>query len=193
MSLKENVNFVKKELDSQEKFLESFVKVERFYKKNRKLLLFIAVIIVVALVGFATKNYVDEKNKTQSNLAFTKFLNDNTDEKALEELKQTNSRLYNVALFIKSKQAPIDQSINNRYLNSLVAYKKALETSSIDELNTLSMQKDFLLKEFALFNKALLLTEEENFVEAKKTLQLIKKDSQVADLVALLNHYLLTK
>lgn len=34
MSLKENVEFVKKELDSEEKFLESFVKVERFYKKK---------------------------------------------------------------------------------------------------------------------------------------------------------------
>lgn len=33
MSLKENVDFVKNELNSEEKFLESFVKIERFYKK----------------------------------------------------------------------------------------------------------------------------------------------------------------
>jgi len=55
------------------------------------------------------------------------------------------------------------------------------------------MQKDFLLKEFALFNKALILTQEGEYSQAKQTLQLIQKDSQVSDLVALLNHYLLTK
>ncbi len=34
MSLKENVDYVKDELNTEEKFLESFVKVERFYKKK---------------------------------------------------------------------------------------------------------------------------------------------------------------
>jgi predicted negative regulator of RcsB-dependent stress response len=74
-----------------------------------------------------------------------------------------------------------------------VAYKKAIEEKNIEQLNTLSMQKDFLLKEFALFNKALILTQEGEYSQAKQTLQLIQKDSQVSDLVALLNHYLLTK
>ena len=38
MSIKENVDYVKEELNSQEKFLESFVKGERFYKKYRTLI-----------------------------------------------------------------------------------------------------------------------------------------------------------
>ncbi|MDD2639532.1 MAG: hypothetical protein PHS65_00895 [Arcobacteraceae bacterium] len=193
MSLKENVEFVKKELDSEEKFLESFVKVERFYKKNKKILLAGVVALVVGVSGYSIKNYVNAQNKAQSNIAFTQFLNDNNNEAALATLKDTNTRLYNVALYIKSKNSPTTDVVNDKYLGTLVAYKKAIEEKNIDQLNTLSMQKDFLLKEFALFNKALILTQEGEYSQAKQTLQLIQKDSQVSDLVALLNHYLLTK
>jgi len=193
MSLKENVEFVKKELDSEEKFLESFVKVERFYKKNKKILLAGVVALVVGVSGYSIKNYVNAQNKAQSNIAFTQFLNDNNNEAALATLKDTNTRLYNVALYIKSKNSPTTDVVNDKYLGTLVAYKKAIEEKNIEQLNTLSMQKDFLLKEFALFNKALILTQEGEYSQAKQTLQLIQKDSQVSDLVALLNHYLLTK
>ncbi|MFA7569736.1 MAG: hypothetical protein WCY75_00630 [Sulfurimonadaceae bacterium] len=193
MSLKENVEFVKKELDSEEKFLESFVKVERFYKKNKKILLAGVVALVVGVSGYSIKNYVNAQNKAQSNIAFTQFLNDNNNEAALATLKDTNTRLYNVALYIKSKNSPTTDMVNDKYLGTLVAYKKAIEEKNIEQLNTLSMQKDFLLKEFALFNKALILTQEGEYSQAKQTLQLIQKDSQVSDLVALLNHYLLTK
>ena len=193
MSLKENVEFVKKELDSEEKFLESFVKVERFYKKNKKILLIVVVALVVGVSGYSIKSYINAQNKAQSNIAFTQFLNDNNNEAALATLKDTNTRLYNVALYIKSKNNHTTDTVNDKYLGTLIAYKKAIEEKNIDQLNTLSMQKDFLLKEFALFNKALILTQEGEYSQAKQTLQLIQKDSQVSDLVALLNHYLLTK
>lgn len=193
MSLKDNVDFVKKELDSEEKFLESFVKVERFYKKNKKFLIAVISLLIVAFIGYTIKSYIDIKNKAESNMAFTQFLNDNNDATALATLKDTNIRLYNVALYLKSKNETITEPINDKYLGTLVEYKKAIEENNIDQLNTLSMQKDFLLKEFALFNKALILTQDGKYEEAKKTLQLIQKDSQVSDLVALLNHYLLTK
>jgi hypothetical protein len=55
------------------------------------------------------------------------------------------------------------------------------------------MQKDFLLKEFALFNKALIFANNKKYVDAKETLKLIPQNSQVNNLVVLLNHYLLTK
>jgi predicted negative regulator of RcsB-dependent stress response len=193
MSLKDNVDFVKKELDTEEKFLESFVKVERFYKKNKKYLMALVSLLVILLAGYSFKNYINAKNKTESNIAFTQFLNDNNDVAALATLKDTNIRLYNVALYLKSKNETITEPINDKYLGTLVEYKKAIEENNIDQLNTLSMQKDFLLKEFSLFNKALILTQDGKYDEAKKSLQLIQKDSQVSDLVALLNHYLLTK
>ena len=55
------------------------------------------------------------------------------------------------------------------------------------------MQNDFLLKEFAIFNKALILTNDGKYEEAKNLLKQIPQTSKVNDLSNLLNHYLLTK
>ena len=69
----------------------------------------------------------------------------------------------------------------------------ALETKNLTELGNLSVQGDFLLKEFAIFNKALLLANEGKFEESKTTLNQIPQTSKASELANLLNHYLLTK
>lgn len=68
-----------------------------------------------------------------------------------------------------------------------------MESKNTKELENLSMQNDFLLKEFAIFNKALLLTNEGKFEEAKTALKQIPQTSKATELANLLNHYLLTK
>ena len=47
MSIKENVDYVKTGLSSEEKFLESFVKGERFFKKYKTLIFAFVIIIIV--------------------------------------------------------------------------------------------------------------------------------------------------
>ena len=86
MSIKENVDYVKEELSSQEKFLENFVKGERFYKKYRTLIFAFIAIIVVGSIGTIIKNNMDEANKLEANLAFNKVLQNSNDAQALEEL-----------------------------------------------------------------------------------------------------------
>lgn len=55
------------------------------------------------------------------------------------------------------------------------------------------MQKEFLLKEFAIFNKALIEAKNGKYEEAKNTLKLVPTQSSAYELVKILNHYLLTK
>lgn len=193
MSLKENVDFVKEELSSEEKFLESFVKVERFYKKNKLLILGVAAVVVIAVIGFYTTKYVQGQNKIEANLAFKEVLKDPKNSAAIEKLKEKNSQLYEIAQYIQASKDGKVADVQIKFLKELSEYKKALETKNADELNKVSMQNDFLLKEFALFNKALLLTNEGKFEEAKTTLKLIPVDSKVNDLVNVLKHYLVTK
>ena len=83
--------------------------------------------------------------------------------------------------------------INIPLLKELSKYQAAMTNKSITELDNVSMQNDFLLKEFAMFNKALLLANEGKFNEAKTTLALIPQTSKAFELAKLLNHYLLTK
>ena len=193
MSLKENVEFVKEELNAEEKFLEGFVKVERFYKKNKVIVIGVVAVAVLAIGGITFNNYTNASNKKESNIAFNKFLIDNNDKASLETLENTNKQLFEVAKYLKAKKENKPVEINITFLKDLALYSQAVKAENIEKLASLSQQNDFLLKEFALFNKALILANDAKYLEAKETLKLIQKNSRVNDLVVLLNHYLLTK
>ena len=193
MSTKENVDYIKEELSSQEKFLENFVKGERFYKKYKTLIFAFIAIAILGGIGLVIKNNIDESNKLKANIAFNKVLQNSTDTQALEELKNTNEKLYEVALFLQAKKENKAVDINIPLLKELSKYQVALANKNVDELTNLSMQNDFLLKEFAIFNKALLLSNEGKYDDAKATLKLIPQTSKAFELANLLNHYLLTK
>ena len=192
MSIKENVDYVKNELSSEEKFLENFVKSERFLKKYKTLIFTIIALIILGAIGFVIKTNIDETNKLEANIALSKFL-DTNDEKALATLKDKNEKLYEIALFLKAKKENKTTEINIPLLKELAKFQMALETKNLTELGNLSVQGDFLLKEFAIFNKALLLANEGKFEESRTTLNQIPQTSKASELANLLNHYLLTK
>lgn len=192
MSLKDNVGYLKDELSSEEKFIENFVKGERFFKKYKTLIITIVAILIIGLVVYVVKMSIDSSNKYEANIALSQFL-ENGDEKALEILKSKNEKLYEVALFLKAKKENKTVSVELPLIKELAKFQTATVSNNIEELNTLSMQNDFLLKEFALFNKAMILTNESKYEEAKKVLKDIPQSSKAYELATLLNHYLLTK
>ena len=192
MSIKENVDYVKNELSSEEKFLENFVKGERFFKKYRTLIFTFIAIAILVTIGMLVKQKIEESNKLEANIAFNKFL-ENADEKELFIIKDKNEKLYEIALFLKAKRENKTSEVNIPMLKELSKFQQSTTNKNLEELNTLSMQNDFLLKEFAIFNKALLLTNEGKFEEAKTALKQIPQTSKATELANLLNHYLLTK
>lgn len=179
-------------MSSEEKFIENFVKGERFFKKYKTLIIAVVVILIIGLIGFTVKKSMDNSNKHDANIALSQFL-ENGDEKALETLKNKNEKLYEVALFLQAKKDNKIPSIELPLLKELVKFQTATASNNIEELNSLSMQNDFLLKEFALFNKALILVNQGKYEEAKKELSQISQTSKAYELATLLNHYLLTK
>jgi len=193
MSLKENVNYVKDELSSEEKFLEGFVKTERFYKKNKMLIIVAVVVAIGGLIGFYATKYFQEQNKLEANIAFNKFLENPKDINAMATLKEKNAQLFQVAEYLNANKEGKTVDVQIKYLKDLTQYQKALAAKNVNELNTVSMQNDFLLKEFAIFNKALIQADQGKFEDAKATLKLIPADSKVNDLVNVLKHYLVTK
>ena len=193
MSIKENVDYVKTELSSEEKFLESFVKSERFFKKYKTLIFAFVIIIIVGIIGFFIKENLAQSNKLKANIAFNQVLENSNNAQALATLKDKNPQLYDIALYLQAKKEAKVAQISVPLLKELSKYQTALANKNISELDNLSMQNDFLLKEFAIFNKALFLTNAGKFNEAKTTLALIPQTSKAFELAKLLNHYLLTK
>ncbi|CAM3557494.1 hypothetical protein [Arcobacter aquimarinus] len=192
MSIKENVDYVKNELTSEEKFLENFVKGERFFKKYKIVILGFITLIIIGSISYIIKKNIDETNKFEANVALNNFLKTG-DEKSLLQIKEKDKKLYEIALFIQSKKDFKAAEINLPFLKELSKYQLALANNNVDELNNLALQNDFLLKEFAIFNKALILTKDGKFEEAKVALQQISETSKASELANLLKHYLLTK
>ena len=192
MSIKDNVDYVKNEFSSEEKFIENFVKSERFFKKYKNFIIAFFVILVVGSIGYVIKNTIAESNKLDSNIALNKYL-ETKDENALKTLKDKNENLYNIALLLNAKKENKILEVNLPILKELSKYQVAVENKDLNELNNLSVQNDFLLKEFAIFNKALILTNDGKFDEARSLLKQIPQTSKVNDLSNMLNHYLLSK
>ena len=193
MSLKENIDYVKEELSSEEKFLEGSVKAERFFKKYKVLIIAGVSLAVVAFATVSITGYLKEENKKEANIAFNQILKNPNDTTALSVLEDKNRKLHQIALYLQAKKENKVVNIDVKFLKELTEYKNVLKDQNIDKLNSISMQNDFLLKEFAIFNKALIQVENGKYEDAKATLRLIPTTSTVTDLVKILNHYLLTK
>ena len=145
MSIKDDVNYIKNELSSEEKFLESFVKTERFFKKYKKLIFGLIILAIVGSVVFLVKTKLDEKNLYEANIALSNFL-ENGNQNSLNQLKEKNRDLYEIALYLDAKNEFKNADINLKYLKELIDFQSALLTSNKSDLDTeieaLKLMKD---------------------------------------------------
>ena len=191
MGLKENVSQIKDELTVEEQFFANFFKIEKFYKKYKYIIFGTIFVVVAFFITNGIINYLSEQNKIEANNAYSKFLANPKDTNSLNILKEKNAQLFAIAQFQVSKNKT--QDIDVVYLKEIAQYNKAVEQNDIEALNKLIVNPNFLLKDFAKFNKALILTQKKEFKKAKATLDTISYNSPVASLANMLNHYLLTK
>ena len=192
MSIKDDVNYIKNELSSEEKFLESFVKTERFFKKYKKLIVVLIIAVIIGSMAFLVKTKLDEKNLYEANIALSNFL-ENGNQNSLNQLKEKNRDLYEIALYLDAKNEFKNADINLKYLKELLDFQVALLNSNQSELDLVSKKADFLLKDYAIFNQALILVNNQKYAEAREILGKISQDSRAFELATLLKHYLVTK
>lgn len=189
MSLKENINYIKEELSSEEKLLEGSIKVERMYKKY-KLLVFG---ILIAVIGYFIINsliqYNTNKTIKEANIIYSSVIDNPNDTTNLEKLKELNIQLYEIALLNNNQET----SITTPFLKELQEYKKAIKSNDINSIEKTIANQNFLLKDFANIQKALLLIENKEYNKAKTTLKTIPNDSQASQLVKVIEHFLITK
>ena len=191
MSLKENVSYIKDEISTEEQFFENFFKIEKFYKKYKKIILAVVVAGVLGLIGMALFDFLSQKNAVVANEAYTKVLLNNNEKGALDELKSANEELYNIALFQISQEKTTASNV--AYLEDIASYNTAVAKGDIAALDGMIMQQDFLLKDFAVLSKTLILIEKKEYKKAKDTIARIDEKSRVLPLSNMIKHFLLTK
>ncbi len=191
MSLKENVSFIKDEISTQEQFFESFFKIEKFYKKYKKIILASLVLAILALLITAITGFLNEKDTEVANEAYSKVLLNNSDQTSLNELKSANEALYNIVLFQISKDKTTASNI--AFLEDIALYNSAVAKSDIVALDGMIMKQDFLLKDFAVLSKTLIFIDKKEYKKAKETISRIDEKSRVLPLSNMIKHFLLTK
>jgi hypothetical protein len=193
MSLKENVDLIKDGISTEEKFFESFFKVEKFWKKYKTAIIGIGVIIVISLFGLQIKNYIVTKNNMEANNAFNTLLENPNNAKAKAILKDKNLKLLQLAQYINSAKTGKSVNIDIKYIKELAQYSVALENNDIAKIEKLRLNQDFLLEDYATFELALIQALNKEYSKAKNTLKTISDNSPVAQLSAKLQHFLLSK
>lgn len=192
MSIKDDVSYIKNEISNEEKFLESFVKTERFFKKYKKIILVAGSLLLVAFGAYFVKSSMDTNRLYEANVTLNEYLQ-TYDLKTLNKLKEQNSTLYEIALYTKAKKDLQGENISLNYLKDILDFQIASANSNQEKLQTLMQKGDFLLKDYAIFNRAFILVNNEKYQEAKELLEQISKDSKAFELATLLKHYLVTK
>ena len=192
MSIKDDVNYLKNELNNEEKLLENFVKLERFFKKYKKIIYVLILLAIITPIAIFTKNKINQSNLYKANIALNNYL-EQGDESSLEYLKNKNQSLYEVALFLTAKKELSEINISSKYLKELLEYQIAAKEMNFDKLDALRKNDDFLIKDYAILHEAIILVNQEEYEKAKAILEEINQDSKVYELAILLKHNLVTK
>jgi hypothetical protein len=195
VSIKEQVEYAKEELTQDEKLLAGLIRAERFYKRNRMLILGIVGIVVAGGVGYALMDYMKEQRLLRANEAFLALQKNPSDTKALETLKKENPAL--AELFeVREAIAAGDTGALKKLTSSkdpvvadLAIYHAAAYDRDVKELREYRMKSDALLKDFAIFDEAYLLIEQGKVAEAHERLALIPEGSPLKPAATMLAHY----
>jgi len=93
VSIKDDVNYVKRELSGDEKVLESAFKLESLYKKYKFQLWGVIVVLIVFFGGQAVMSALHEAKLEKANEAFLTLQNNSEDANALKVLQENNPAL----------------------------------------------------------------------------------------------------
>ena len=189
MALKENIEAVKKEIGTEEQFLEGLIKSERFYKKYKKRIIALSIIAVIAGISYTTFSVLKENRLEASNVAYNELIKNPSDSAALGILKEKNERLYNFYRFQNASESE-DKTV----LKELSEYTKDPVISDLARYQLAAMEGNTdtnseLLSGFAALQEGYILLKENKIEEAKLKFAQIDLNSPLKNISNNLEHY----
>ena len=183
----------KDQISAQEKFIGSFFKLEKVWAKYKIIIISAVSISLIAFIGIKVNTYLQTQNTIKANSAFNVLLDNPKNIQAQAILKDLNPKLLTIVTHLRNTKSGKNETINLEFLDELTKYNMAIEKNDLEAIDKIILNSKFLLKEYALFQKALILTINKNYSDAKETLALIPANSTVLELSNKLKHHLLTK
>ena len=195
MSLKNDLDMVKEELNSEEKFFEKAVITEKFVKKYKNLMIASVVGVIILISANIAYDINKQNTKDAANVALLELMSDSTDTAALGRLGSLSPTLKDVWVYsqaIANKDVSALESLkgsNDEVINDLVSYALAAESKDKAILETYALKQNSIYKDLAHVQSAVLLIQSGDTTQAQEKLSLISIDSSLAQVAAALMHY----
>jgi hypothetical protein len=186
VSIKDDVNYVKKELSGDEKVLESAFKLESLYKKYKFQLWGVAAALILFFGGQAVMTAMHEAKLVKANEAFLTLQSKSDDANALKILKENNPallELYTYAQAVKKEDIKALESLASSQ-NNVIADASGYTAGVLSKKPVDSK----LYKEMALFEEAYLAIVAGDTKTAQNKLELIDERSPLSVITQFLKH-----
>lgn len=187
MGLKDNLKAVKNELNTEEQFIENFIKGERFIRKYKFYISAIVIVLIAWFIGDFTISKINEYKIKKANEIYVNLLQNPNDKNLLEKLKNKNINLYAVFLLKEN----IDDFNNTTFQNELrQIYSNTQTNPLLKNIIALSLgDKSIFLKNYDKLLEAYRLLEQNKIEEANILLSQIKENSSLSQIAKNLKHY----
>jgi len=195
LSLKENINMVKEELNSEEKFFEKAVMTEKFVKKYKNLMIGIVVLVIIVVISNIVYNSNKQSTIKEANEVLTKLSLDPNNESLKIKLEQLSPNLHDVWLY---SQAVVTNDIEKLkslsaskaiIVSDLVKYEVASRTNNNEKLLDYSMKQDAIYKDLAIVQNAILYLDKNEIDKAHAELRKVSQNSPLNQIALALLHF----
>ena len=195
MSLKTDIEMVKDELSSEEKFFEKAVVTEKFVKKYKKLMIGSVVAIVLFVAGDMIYTANKQSKIDSANSALAQLQKDPKNKAALASLETLSPALADVWLYsqaVATRDSATFEKLQKSkamFVADLSTYELAQEKSDPKMLESYAAKKDAIYADLATVELALLLIEQNKIDLAHKKLEMITLNSPLSQVAKALMHY----
>ncbi|RAX58941.1 hypothetical protein CCZ01_01755 [Helicobacter monodelphidis] len=197
MSLKENINYIKEEISTEEKFLEGLIRAESWYKRYKNIFILIIVVAVCSFLGYRLMSWYQEEKRFDSFMLYSEALKEQQGGKKWLALQETGSTLYDFLLLSTAlkthNQEDLKQLSNSKdgFIAAFSAYEESSLKGDISGFDVLLKRENLepSFKYAAMLQKAYLLLEENRIQEAHQILLQIPQTSGVYSIAQALKHY----
>lgn len=187
MGLKDNLKAVKNELNTEEQFIENFIKGERFIRKYKFYISAVVIILVAWFAGNFIISKINDYKTKEANEIYANLIQDPSNKNLLEQLKNKNTNLYTIFLLKEN----INDFNNTALQNELKQiYNNAQTNTLLKNIIALSLgDKSIFLKNYDKLLEAYKLLEQNKIEEANVLLSQIKENSSLNQIAKNLKHY----
>ncbi|AZR08307.1 TPA: hypothetical protein R2A51_000895 [Campylobacter jejuni] len=187
MGLKDNLKAVKNELNTEEQFIENFIKGERFIRKYKFYISAVVIILVAWFAGNFIISKINDYKTKEANEIYANLIQDPSNKNLLEQLKNKNTNLY--AIFLLKEN--INDFNNTALQNELKQIYSNTQTNTLlKNIIALSLgDKSMFLKNYDKLLEAYKFLEQNKIEEANVLLSQIKENSSLNQIAKNLKHY----